>query len=195
MFQIENTIVSVRLLEEKFACDLASCKGCCCRYGDSGAPVTAEEAVILEKIWPDVRPFLRPEGITAIEDTGTTTTDFEGERVTPLINNEECAYALNEKGIWLCGIERAWFSRKVNFRKPVSCHLFPVRVKNYTDFKAVNYDEWPICRPAVENGIKNNIRLYKFLKDPLIRAFGKEWYEQLEFAADEFDKTGGRLGV
>jgi len=195
MLQIDNTIVSVRLLEEKFACDLSSCKGCCCRYGDSGAPVTAEEAMILEKIWPEVREFLRPEGITAIEESGTSITDFEGESVTPLINNEECAYALNENGIWLCGIERAWFSGKVKFRKPVSCHLFPVRVKNYTDFKAVNYDEWPICRPAVANGINNNIRLFKFLKDPLIRAFGKEWYEQLEFAAEEFDRTGGRPGV
>jgi hypothetical protein len=195
MLQIDDTIVSVRLLEERFACDLNSCNGCCCRYGDSGAPLTAEETMILEKIWPDLREYLRPEGITAIEEKGTSVTDIEGESVTPLINNEECAYTLYENGVWFCGIERAWLSRKVKFRKPISCHLFPVRVKNYTDFKAVNYEEWPICRSAVANGIKNDIRLYKFLKDPLIRAFGREWYEKLEFSAEEFDKTGGRLGV
>ena len=190
MFQIDNTIISARLLEEKFACDLESCKGCCCRYGDSGAPLTPEEAVILEKIWPDVRPFLRPEGISSIEEKGTSVTDFEGELVTPLINNEECAYALYEKGIWLCGIERAWFSGKSAFRKPLSCHLFPVRVKNFTDFQAVNYDEWPICRTAVACGKEKNIRVYQFLKEPLIRAFGKEWYEKLEFAAAEATRRG-----
>jgi hypothetical protein len=195
MLQIDDTIVSVRLLEERFACDLNSCNGCCCRYGDSGAPLTAEETLILEKIWPDLRESLRPEGITAIEEKGTSVTDIEGESVTPLINNEECAYTLYENGIWYCGIERAWLNRKVTFRKPISCHLFPVRVKTYTDFKAVNYEEWPICRTAVANGIKNNIRLYKFLKDPLIRVFGSEWYEMLEFSAEEFDRTGGRLRI
>jgi hypothetical protein len=193
MLQIDNTIVSVRLLEEKFACNLASCNGCCCRYGDSGAPLTPEEVIILEEIWPEVRKFLRPEGITSVEEKGTSLTDFEGECVTPLINNEECAYALYENGVWLCGIERAWFSRKISFRKPISCHLFPLRVKNFTDFKAVNYEEWPLCRPALDEGKEKNIRLYKFLKEPLIRAFGNEWYKKLEFAAEEFDKQGGRL--
>lgn len=195
MLQIDNTIVSVRILEEKFACDLGSCHGCCCRYGDSGAPLTTEEAVILGKIWPDVKDFLRPEGIVTIEEKGTSITDFEGECVTPLIGNEECAYAIIENDTWFCGIERAWFARKVNFRKPISCHLFPVRVKNYTDFKAVNYEEWPICGAAVTYGKTKNIKLFKFLKEPLIRAFGKEWYEQLEFAANEFEKSGGRLGL
>lgn len=189
MLQIDNTIVSVNLLEQKFACDLGSCSGCCCRYGDSGAPLSAGEAVTLEKIWPDVKPFLRPEGITAIEEKGTSVTDFEGECVTPLIGDEECAYTIVENGIWLCAIERAWFSRKVPFRKPLSCHLFPVRIKNFTDFKAVNYEEWPICKSGVANGKQNDIKLYRFLKEPLERAFGKEWYEKLLFAAAEYEKN------
>lgn len=189
MFQIDDTIVSANLLEQKFACDLSSCKGCCCRYGDSGAPVTPDEAIIMEKIWPDVRPYLRPEGISAIEEKGTTMTDFEGECVTPLIGNEECAYTIIENGVWLCGIERAWFDRVVRFRKPLSCHLFPVRIKNFTDFRAVNYEEWPICKSAVANGKEKNIMLYRFLKEPLERAFGKEWYDKLLFAAQEYEKN------
>lgn len=189
MFQIDNTIVSANLLEQCFACDLGACKGCCCRYGDSGAPVTAEEALVMEQIWEKVRPFLRPEGISAIEEKGTTVTDFEGETVTPLISNEECAYAIMEDGIWLCGIERAWQRKAVSFRKPLSCHLFPVRIKQFTDFLAINYEEWPICRPAVEKGKQEEIRLYRFLKEPLIRAFGKEWYRKLLFAAKEYEKN------
>jgi hypothetical protein len=189
MLQIDNTIVSINLIEQRFACDLGACRGCCCRYGDSGAPLTKEEALILEKIWTDVKPLLRPEGIKAIEENGTSITDFEGECVTPLVGNEECAYTIIENGIWLCGIERAWFNRTITFRKPLSCHLFPVRVKNYADFKAVNFEEWPICRPAVTEGTEKNIMLYRFLREPLERAFGREWYEKLQFAAEEYEKS------
>lgn len=186
MLQIDDTIVSLALIEKKFMCDLHSCKGSCCRYGDTGAPLTTAEASALERIWPDLRSFLRPEGIRAIQKLGTSVTDFEGELVTPLINNEECAYTIMEEDIYKCGIETAFIQGAVDFRKPLSCHLFPVRIKQYRDFRAVNYEEWPICKPGVACGVNENIELYVFLSEPLVRAFGQEWYNRLKWAAGEY---------
>ena len=125
MLQIDDTIVSLALIEKRFLCDLPACKGSCCRYGDTGAPLTSEEAAMLEKILPRVQPYLRPEGISAIENQGTSITDHEGELVTPLINNEECAYTVMDNDIYKCGIEMAFNAGAVSFRKPLSCHLFP----------------------------------------------------------------------
>jgi hypothetical protein len=115
--------------------------------------------------------------------------DLEGELVTPLINNEECAYTIMEGDVYKCGIETAFYAGAVDFRKPLSCHLFPVRVKQYRDFRAVNYEEWPICRPGVEAGEAHNTELCIFLSEPLQRAFGKEWYAQLLWAAGEYGKN------
>jgi len=189
MFQIDDTIVSATLLETMFACDLSACHGCCCHYGDAGAPLTDEEAITLERILPELKPFLREDGIKAIEEKGSSVTDREGETVTPLIGNEECAYTIIENGIFRCGIEKAFIDRVISFRKPLSCHLFPVRVKKFSDFRAVNYEEWPICRPAVAAGGRDGIDLHIFLKEPLIRAFGNEWYNKLLFAAKEYKKN------
>jgi hypothetical protein len=189
MLQIDDTIVSLALLEKKFSCDLQACKGSCCRYGDTGAPLTAEEAATLERIWPDLWPYLRPEGIRAAEAQGTSLADIEGELVTPLVNNEECAYTVIEDGIYKCGIEMAFIAGAVDFRKPLSCHLFPVRVKQYSSFRAVNYEEWAICRPGVAAGVKKNSPLWDYLKDPLVRAFGEEWYDKLKWSAEEYGKN------
>ncbi len=189
MLQIDDTIVSLALIEKKFACDLVACKGSCCRYGDSGAPLAAAEAAELEKIMPQLKPYLRPEGLGAIEATGSSMTDIEGELVTPLINNEECAYTVIEEGIYKCAIEIAFHAGAVTFRKPLSCHLFPVRVRQYRDFRAVNYEEWPICRPAVAAGERMQAGLWVYLREPLLRAFGEEWYDKLRFAAEEYNKN------
>ena len=148
MLRINNTIFSLDILEKKFKCDLTQCMGNCCRYGDSGAPLSVEETLILDEIWEEVKPFLRPEGVAAIEGKGKSVKDFENENVTPLIGNEECAYTILNDNIFMCGIEQAWFAGKISFRKPLSCHLFPVRIKCYPDFKAVNYEELAICSPA-----------------------------------------------
>jgi hypothetical protein len=189
MLQIDDTIVSLALLEKKFSCDLKACKGSCCRYGDTGAPLTAEEAATLERIWPDLWPYLRPEGIRAAEEQGTSLADIEGELVTPLVNNEECAYTVIEDGIYKCGIEMAFNAGAVDFRKPLSCHLFPLRVKQYSSFRAVNYEEWAICRPGVAAGVKKNSPLWAYLRDPLVRAFGEEWYGKLKWSAEEYGKN------
>ena len=189
MLRIGDTIFSFDILEKKFKCDLPRCLGNCCRYGDSGAPLSKEEVDILDEIWPDVKPYLRPEGIEVIENEGTSITDFENEKVTPLIGNEECAYSFLKDNIFMCGIEKAWSEGKISFQKPVSCHLFPARIKQYSDFKAVNYQELSICHAAVEYGRSEGVYVYEFLKTPLIRAFGEEIYNDLCIAASELRKN------
>jgi hypothetical protein len=189
MLQIDDTIVSLALIEKEFSCDLKACKGNCCRYGDTGAPLTPEEAATIKRILPALRPYLRPEGIRAIEMLGTSIRDIEGEDVTPLINNEECAYTVMDGEIFRCGIEMAFNAGAVDFRKPLSCHLFPVRVKQYRDFRAVNYEEWSICRPGAAAGTRQGIKLYAFLREPLTRAFGEEWYDKLHWSANEYAKN------
>jgi hypothetical protein len=188
MLRIGDNIISLNLLEKKFRCDLGQCLGNCCRYGDSGAPLNSDEVKILKEIQPVVIPYLREAGKAAISEKGPSVMDFEGENVTPLIGNEECAYAILESNIFMCGIERAWSEGKISFRKPLSCHLFPVRIKKYSEFKAVNYEEWPICLAARERGIKEGLFAYEFLKEPLISAMGKDVYNQICIAAEEFSK-------
>jgi hypothetical protein len=189
MLRINNTIFSFDLLEKKLICHLPKCFGNCCRYGDSGAPLTADEANILEDILDKVKPYLRPEGIAAINEKGTSVTDFENEKVTPLIGNEECAYTNKDDNIFLCGIEKAWTDGKISFKKPLSCHLFPVRIKQYSDFRAVNYEELAICKPALVEGNRKGVYVYQFLKEPLIRALGEELYNELCIAAIELRKN------
>ena len=135
-------------------------------------------------------PFLRDAGKSAIAEKGTSVIDFEGDNVTPLIGNDECAYAIPEGNIFMCGIEQAWSEGKINFRKPLSCHLFPVRIKKYSEFVAVNYEEWSVCLAARERGKAEGIYVYEFLKEPLIRALGEEVYKQICIAAEELKKTG-----
>jgi hypothetical protein len=190
MIRIGDTIVSLDLLRERFRCDLAVCKGNCCRYGDAGAPVSAAEARILAEIYPDIQPYLRPEGKNSIELSGTSVTDRDGELVTPLIGNEECAYTLVVDGIFMCAIEKAFNDGVVTFRKPLSCHLFPVRIKKFSDFTAVNYEEWSICQGGRLAGKLDDERVYRFLKEPLIRAFGKYWYKELEIVHRELPASG-----
>jgi hypothetical protein len=144
-----------------------------------------DEVDILEKIWPEVKPYLRPEGVDVIENEGTSILDFENDNVTPLIGKEECAYALLRENIFMCGIEKAYSEGKISFRKPLSCHLFPARIKKYSGFMAVNYQELSICHHAVESGRKEGVYVYEFLKIPLIRALGEETYNELCKAAEE----------
>jgi len=187
MLRIDDNIISLDLLEKKFRCDLPKCLGNCCRYGDSGAPLTEEEVKILDEIREVVFPYLRREGRAAIEQKGCSLKDFEGDMVTPLIGDEECAYTILEGSIYMCGIERAWFESKISFRKPLSCHLFPVRIKKYSGFKAVNLEAWSICFSACDRGSAEGIYAYEFLKEPLIRALGKDIYDQICIAAWELN--------
>ncbi|HEX2920074.1 MAG TPA: DUF3109 family protein [Bacteroidales bacterium] len=192
MLRINNTIFSLDILEKKFVCDLQHCYGNCCRYGDSGAPVTEEEAAKLEQIWTVVKSYLKPAGVESIERSGTTIFDIDNDHVTPLIDNKECAYSVMEGNIFKCGIEMAWKDGKIDFQKPLSCHLFPAKIKQFTDFKAVNYSEQPVCAEARRMGQKEGVYVYEFLKEPLVRALGDDMYEELCIAAKELRKSNNK---
>ena len=185
MLRIGDIIFSNDILEKRFKCDLPVCLGNCCRYGDSGAPLTKDEAVTLDEIWPEVKPYLRHEGIIAIEKEGTSVTDFENDLVTPLIGNEECAYTTLNGNIYMCGIEKAWNEGKISFQKPLSCHLFPARIKKYPGFTAVNYQELSICRSALRCGSDEGVFVYEFLKSSLSRFLGEDIYKDLCKAAED----------
>lgn len=188
MFQLHNTIISEDIIEKDFVCNLNACKGECCIAGEAGAPLEQDEVSILEDIYEDVKPFLRPEGIEAISQQGTSI-NREGELETPLVNGAECAYVtFNDKGWASCGIEDAYNAGKIDWRKPISCHLYPVRVQKYSAFTAVNYHRWPICDDACTLGQELKVPVYKFTKDALVRKFGQKWYEALEKTAQEMGK-------
>ncbi|OUS01397.1 hypothetical protein A9Q86_06320 [Flavobacteriales bacterium 33_180_T64] len=186
MFQLGKTIVSEAIIEKDFVCNLSACKGACCIDGDAGAPLDAEEVQILKDIYPNVKPFLRQEGIKVIEQQGTSVvTDF-GDFETPLINGADCAYVIfDDKNTALCGIEEAYNQGEVSWKKPVSCHLYPIRVKDYSEFSAVNYDKWDICDDACTLGKELQVPVYKFVKEALVRKFGEDWYAELEKVAEK----------
>ncbi|MDO5656460.1 MAG: DUF3109 family protein [Flavobacteriaceae bacterium] len=189
MIQIDNTIISTDLLKKEFVCNLQKCKGICCVEGDSGAPLDEDELPVLEEIFDKVKPFLRQEGIKAIEEQGKYVKDSDGDWVTPLVNDAECAYVIfDEKGITKCGIEKAWEAGEIDFQKPISCHLYPVRIQEFKAFTAVNYHRWEICNPACDFGKELGVTVAEFLKEPLIRKFGENWYEQLMAAKKEVKK-------
>ncbi len=189
MIEIGKTIVSRDLLDKKFVCDLKKCKGICCVEGDSGAPIEKEEIQKLEKDIEKIFPYLREEGRKVIEEQGVYVIDWDSEYVTPLINNKECAYAVFENDIAACGIEKAYLAGATTFRKPISCFLYPVRVKKFNKFDAVNYDRWDICKPAIENGNNLDVPVYQFLEQPLKQKFGENWYEQLSLVDRELKKA------
>lgn len=184
MFQLGKTIVSEDIIEKDFVCNISACKGACCIDGEAGAPLEEEETKILDEIYPKVKPFLRKEGIKAIEEQGTwIKSDFD-ELETPLINNADCAYVIfDDKGTALCAIEEAYNQGEIDWKKPVSCHLYPVRVQSYSEFSAVNYHKWEICNEACSLGAELKVPVYKFVKQALIRKFGQNWYDELEVIA------------
>ncbi|HKI89187.1 MAG TPA: DUF3109 family protein [Draconibacterium sp.] len=190
MIEIGRTIISFDVFEKHFLCDLFKCKGACCIEGDSGAPLTEEEAKIIEKDYSTFEAYLPKKHKKEITKQGFSLIDSDGDLVTPLVDNRQCAYSFyDEKGILKCSIEKAFFEGKTTFRKPVSCHLFPIRITEYKKFDAVNYQELDICKTGRECGKSQQLRLYKFLKEPLIRKYGEDWYKELEIAADHLHKT------
>ena len=184
MFQLGKTIISEDIIEKQFMCNLSACKGECCIDGDAGAPLEESELQILEDIFPKVKPFLRKEGIKSIEEQGIYTTNEDGEHETPLINGADCAYVIfDENEVAMCAIEEAYNQGEISFKKPVSCHLYPIRVRDYNEFSAINYHEWEICGDACALGRELKVPVYKFAKPALIRKFGENWYKELEEVA------------
>jgi hypothetical protein len=193
MIQIDDKLIADDILQKKFVCDLAKCKGACCIEGDSGAPLEEEETALLEAIYPKVEPYLRPEGKHAIKHQGTFVVDFDGEYVTPLINGKECAYVVFDKNsnTAQCAIELAYNDKKIKFKKPISCHLYPIRVTKTKTGYILNYHEWKICKAACKLGDNLKIYVYEFLKEPLIRKFGKRFYNKIQLSKKLWDKTNG----
>lgn len=189
LVEIGNKVVSTQIFERKFVCDLNACKGACCVEGDAGAPLTYEEVSILEDDLEAIKPFMRKKGIEAVEKTGVFYMDQDNEPVTTLVNNSECAFVyFDENGITKCAVEQAHKEGKTNFKKPISCHLYPIRVKKFNDFKALNYDKWNICEPACKCGESLNVPVFKFLKEPIIRAFGEDFFQELLIVDEEIKK-------
>ncbi|MEL6393773.1 MAG: DUF3109 family protein [Bacteroidota bacterium] len=188
MLVIQNVLVSDELVEEHFACDLKACKGACCWEGDYGAPLEDAELSILEDIYPQVAPYLSAESQAVIEEEGLYTwTPDNQSYATPLMPNEACAYlSYDQLGRAWCGIERAYRDGKIDWPKPISCHLYPIRVKENpsVDFEALNYDRWSICSAACDKGKHEKLRLFEFARTALVRKYGEEWYEELALAAD-----------
>lgn len=188
MVQIEDTLVSDDVLLQDFVCDLSHCQGACCVEGDAGAPVAEEEKNILEEIFPLVQPFMRPEGIEAVRQQGVWANDpYDHAPSTPLIRGRECAYLIrNAQGTALCAIEQAYEQGRIGFKKPISCHLYPIRLTRILSFTALNYHHWDICRQGCALGRKLGVPVYEFLREPLIRRFGKDWYDQLCLTARQY---------
>jgi len=188
MFQIGKTIVSEEIIEKDFVCNLSACKGVCCVAGDAGAPILKEETTILEEIYPKIKPYLRKKGIEAIEKQGTWVTGWDGELETPLIDEKkECAYVIFDGETAICAIEQAYNEGVVSWKKPISCHLYPIRIKDFSDFSAINYDRWDICNDACTLGKELAVPVYKFVKEALLRRFGQKWYDELDKVAQEYN--------
>ncbi len=181
MIIVGNAVLSDDIKEKQFVCDLDKCKGACCVEGDLGAPLEENELTLIDDSLEVIKPYLSPEGLMAIEKEGPYILDEEGDYSTTTIGGKECAFAVyDQSGMLQCTIEQANNDGKTNFKKPISCHLYPIRITKYDHYDALNYDRWDICAAACTLGEKLKVAVYKFLKEPLIRKYGKDWYQQLE---------------
>ena len=187
MLQIQNALVSLDLAEEFFVCDLAKCLGQCCIEGDAGALITEDEKKKLEEVLPVVWDDLLPAAREVIERQGVAYTDEEGDLVTSIVDGRDCVFTTYAPGgMCLCAVEKAFREGKCDWRKPMSCYLYPLRLTEYPDFTAVNYHRWKICKCARTLGRKEGVRLYEFMRGPLTERFGAEWYDELKQACEAY---------
>ena len=188
LIEIDGRIVVTDLLTERFCCDLGRCHGMCCVEGNAGAPLDEEELKVLEREYPRFRDDMTPEGRREAEHQGLYVIDEEGDYTTPLIGDEDCIYAYREGGVTLCAIEKAWRAGRTSFRKPVSCHLYPIRVTRFGDgSEGLNYHRWEVCAPARELGRRQGVRVYEALREAIVRRFGEAFYDEMKAAADYLD--------
>lgn len=180
MLQIDNHLISEDVFLEQFECEINQCKGKCCVEGDLGAPLDFHELEILDSLYDKIKPYLNEKGKKSIEKQGKYVEHAKGEYSTPLVDGRECAYVIFENGVALCAIEKAWKEGKIDFQKPISCHLYPIRLWEKNGIVGVNYEEWDICQCACSKGKRNQTPVYQFLKDAIIRRFGEELYEILD---------------
>lgn len=190
MLQIQHTLVSLDLVERWFACDLDACLGACCIEGDAGAPLTEKESEKLRECWREVKDDMSPRAVEAVEEEGVSYLDPDGDLVTQIVDGRDCVFTCYAPGgKCLCALEKAYREKRLDDIKPISCRLYPVRIKEYDGFTAVNFHKWKICRAAETKGRKLGMRAYEFLKEPLIARFGHEWYKELELTAQQWLKN------
>jgi hypothetical protein len=190
MIVLQNTVISDDVRDKFFVCNLEKCKGACCVEGDLGAPLEENELQILQDNYEQIKPYLSRKGREAIEEQGLYIKDWEGDFSTPTIKDRECAYAIYDESLTLkCGIEQAYLDGKISWKKPISCHLYPIRISKYDGFEALNYDKWGICSAACSFGEELGVPVYKFLKEPLVRRYGADWYQELENLVEEEAKA------
>ncbi len=190
MIQIKDTLISEDVFETCFVCDLGKCKGMCCVEGDAGAPLTHEEYEAIKDVLPKIWDDLSPKARELIEKQGIAYIDDDGELVTSIIKGRECVFTyFDADGVCRCAIDNAFREGRISVQKPISCHLYPIRLHKYDEFTALNYDRWSVCQPALRLGKKTGIKLYQFLKEPLIRKFGEEWYQEVCQIAELLPKT------
>lgn len=183
MIELEGKLLSNDIFKKEFVCNLGACKGACCVEGNAGAPLEEEESSLLEELYPAFESYLSESGRAAVEAQGKSVRGL-GELETPLINGKECAYTVFESdGTASCGIEKAYLDGKIHWQKPISCHLYPIRIAKYTGFEALNYDRWSICSAACSLGEELKVPVYQFLKEPLVRKYGSGFYRELENVA------------
>ena len=188
MIQIGDKIISKELFENHFICHLEKCEGNCCVYGDSGAPLEDSEAEQIDRYIDQIKPYMRAEGRNSVNDKGSWVIDADGDKVTPLVGWEECAYAVFENGIARCAIENAFENDSIPFQKPESCHLYPIRVSKLKNGIALNYHRWGICEPARILGKKEGVPVFRFLKDSITRIYGAQFFNELELVFQELDQ-------
>ena len=193
MLQIQNALVSLDVIEKFFVCNLDKCLGECCIEGDAGAPITEQEYAQLKEILPEVYADLLPAARQRIDEAGVAYVDEEGDLVTQIVEGRNCVFTCyGEGGMCMCAIEKAYREGRIDFYKPISCHLYPLRLTDYPSFTAVNYHSWKICKAAEVLGRAKGVRVYQFLKEPLIRRFGKEWYDELVLACEAYLEEYGK---
>jgi hypothetical protein len=187
MIEIEDKIISDDLFEKKFVCDLQKCKGVCCVEGDSGAPLTKKEILDIDKNISKIKTEMSPTALSILEKKDFYYVDSDGDQVTSLINEKECVFVVYDQNkIAKCSIESAFRKNKINFNKPISCHLYPIRVKKYENFQAINVDSWHICQPACKCGTELNVPVFKFLKNAIVRSWGLNFFQRLDSVYDQF---------
>lgn len=179
MVVVDNVVLSDDIIEQHFVCDIAACKGACCIEGDSGAPLELDELPLLDQVYEKVKNHLPAPNIASISQNGLYEVDSEGDFCTTTVNGKECVFAVFENQSWQCAIEKAYNKGEIDFQKPISCHLYPIRVTKAGQTELLNYHRWSICSPACECGSNLKIPLYKFLKQPLVRKYGQAWYNKL----------------
>jgi len=190
MIEIEGKLLSLELFEKEFVCNLSACKGACCVEGDAGAPLTYEEVDILEDSLGKIRPYMTEKGKEVIDGKGVFYMDQDNEPVTSLVNGRECAFVSYDKnGVTKCSVEDAYNDGEITFKKPISCHLYPIRVAKLRKYEALNYDKWKICSDACKLGAELNVKVYQFLKEPIIRKWGEEFFEELTQIDQEIHKN------